>query len=206
VTTGNGRAASLLEADGGFGPVPNTLAQPRRRNERPCSTGGAKRSGPSRTHLVLFDSLIVIKCCICTTAIITEQLPKASLPIRTSEQTMPLNKAMYDANEIYRSWVDNPLRIIEPSEINNNSGFRKPQRAALYSALGHLTSSANRPATVVMPTGTGKTDTIFALVIAGTFPRTLIIVPSDALRTQTSEKITALSNIRRFNSIGEETL
>ncbi|WP_246278888.1 DEAD/DEAH box helicase family protein [Paraburkholderia ultramafica] len=119
---------------------------------------------------------------------------------------MPLNKAMYDANEIYRSWVDNPLRIIEPSEINNNSGFRKPQRAALFSALGHLTSSAERPATVVMPTGTGKTDTIFSLIIAGTFPRTLIIVPSDALRSQTSEKLTALTNIRRFNSIGPETL
>ncbi|WP_176026253.1 DEAD/DEAH box helicase [Robbsia andropogonis] len=119
---------------------------------------------------------------------------------------MPLDEAMYRNNEIYRSWVENPLRIIEPSKINDNRGFRKPQRAALFSSLCHLTSSPARPATVVMPTGTGKTDTIFALIIAGAFPRTLIIVPSDALRAQTSEKITALTNIRKFEAIGGTTL
>ncbi|WP_322019411.1 DEAD/DEAH box helicase [Paraburkholderia tropica] len=119
---------------------------------------------------------------------------------------MPFNKAMYETNDVYRSWVDNPLRIVEPNEINGNSGFRKPQRAALFSALSHLTSSAHCPATVVMPTGTGKTDTIFALVIAGTFPRTLIIVPSDALRLQTFEKIITLRNLRKFNSIDDKTL
>ncbi|HDR9122701.1 TPA: DEAD/DEAH box helicase family protein [Burkholderia vietnamiensis] len=119
---------------------------------------------------------------------------------------MPIDKNMYDENAIYRSWVDNQLKIIEPTDLNNNRGFRKPQRAALFAALCHLTSAPDRPATIVMPTGTGKTDAIFSLIIAGAFPRTLIIVPSDALRSQTSEKILELKNIRDFRAIDEQTL
>ncbi len=75
---------------------------------------------------------------------------------------MPIDKNMYDENAIYRSWVDNQLKIIEPTDLNNNRGFRKPQRAALFAALCHLTSAPDRPATIVMPTGTGKTDAIFS--------------------------------------------
>jgi len=52
-----------------------------------------------------------------------------------------------------------------------------------------------------MPTGTGKTDAIFSLIIAGHFPRTLIIVPSDALREQTSEKIVELKTLRDIGAI-----
>ncbi|RQT42392.1 restriction endonuclease subunit R [Burkholderia cepacia] len=119
---------------------------------------------------------------------------------------MPIDKNMYDENAIYKSWIDNQLKIVEPTDLNNNRGFRKPQRAALFAALCHLTSVPDRPATIVMPTGTGKTDAIFSLIIAGAFPRTLIIVPSDALRSQTSEKILELKNIRDFRAIDEQTL
>lgn len=85
-------------------------------------------------------------------------------------------------------------------------GLRKPQLGALYSALGHLLAIPQEPATVVMPTGTGKTDTIFALILAGKFCRTLIIVPSDALREQTCEKIKALKNLRDMGAVKEEML
>ncbi|MHC8362655.1 DEAD/DEAH box helicase [Pseudomonas sp. LS2P72] len=116
---------------------------------------------------------------------------------------MPLDTGMYETNEAYRSWVDQPFRFIEPNATNGGLGLRKPQLAALYIALGHLVSSPSTPATVVMPTGTGKTDTIFSLILAGMFPRTLIIVPSDALREQTSEKIEVLKTLRKMNAIGE---
>jgi hypothetical protein len=39
-----------------------------------------------------------------------------------------------------------------------------------------------------MPTGTGKTDTMIALLVAGRLERLLVIVPTDALRTQLAEK------------------
>jgi superfamily II DNA or RNA helicase len=112
---------------------------------------------------------------------------------------------MYDANVVYRSWVDQPFRFVEPSERNEHKGLRRPQLGALYTVLAHLTSSAkNGPVTVVMPTGTGKTDTIAALLLAGTFQRTLVIVPSDALREQISASLSALKNLRAMSAIDVE--
>lgn len=57
-----------------------------------------------------------------------------------------------------------------------------------------------------MPTGTGKTDTIFAIIIAGRFRRTLLIVPSDALRTQIGDRLTSLQRLRTINAISDDIL
>lgn len=48
------------------------------------------------------------------------------------------------------------------------------------------------PATVVMPTGTGKTDTMVAALVAARIPRLLVLVPSDALRDQLAWKFERL--------------
>ncbi|WP_338578930.1 DEAD/DEAH box helicase family protein [Pseudomonas sp. ML2-2023-6] len=119
---------------------------------------------------------------------------------------MTLNLDMYADNLVYKSWVDNPLKVIAPSAINNNFGFRKPQMAAVFTSLAHLISSPAKPATVVMPTGTGKTDTIIAIVLAGCFERTLVVVPSDALRRQTADKFLELKNLRKMGAIGDAVL
>lgn len=47
------------------------------------------------------------------------------------------------------------------------------------------------PITIVMPTGTGKTDTMLA-AFCHSPRRTLVIVPSDALREQIGRKFAAL--------------
>ncbi|MGF6114859.1 superfamily II DNA or RNA helicase [Janthinobacterium lividum] len=118
---------------------------------------------------------------------------------------MPLDLHMYDTNAVYRSWIDQPFRFIEPNEKNDHIGLRRPQLGALYTILAHLTSSSRLdPVTVVMPTGTGKTDTIAALLLAGTFPRTLVIVPSDALREQISGSLATLKNLRAMSAINAE--
>lgn len=57
-----------------------------------------------------------------------------------------------------------------------------------------------------MPTGTGKTDTIFAIIIAGRFRRTLLIVPSDALRTQIGDRLASLQRLRTINAISDDVL
>lgn len=119
---------------------------------------------------------------------------------------MAVDINLYARNSIYKSWVDNPLKVVAPSALNGNLGFRKPQRAAIFTSLAHLISSPAKPATVVMPTGTGKTDTIIAVTLAGHFEKTLIIVPSDALRRQTAEKFRELKNIRRMKAITDGTL
>lgn len=84
-------------------------------------------------------------------------------------------------NKIVFSWITNiPL-------ISVDGGLRDAQRGALFSIFSHWTRS-NSVATVVLPTGTGKTETLLA-TIATHKPRcTLVIVPTDPLRTQFFEK------------------
>ena len=69
----------------------------------------------------------------------------------------------------------------------DSQGLRPAQLGALFSIKAHWTVS-NEPATIVMPTGTGKTETMIATVVSEQINRTLIIVPSNLLRKQTVEK------------------
>ena len=57
-----------------------------------------------------------------------------------------------------------------------------------------------------MPTGTGKTDAIFSIIIAGLFSRTLLIVPSDALRSQIGDRLETLSGLRTIGAISTDML
>ncbi|WP_206455651.1 DEAD/DEAH box helicase [Aurantimonas marina] len=66
-------------------------------------------------------------------------------------------------------------------------GLRRPQIGALHAALAHATRSTEA-ATIVMPTGTGKTETMLALNARQQFDRLLVVVPTDALREQIAGK------------------
>ena len=68
-------------------------------------------------------------------------------------------------------------------ETTDEPGLRSPQLGALHAILAHHSMETNEPITIVMPTGTGKTETMLA-AFAHTPSRILVIVPSDALRTQ----------------------
>lgn len=72
-----------------------------------------------------------------------------------------------------------------------SAGLRPPQVGAVLASLAHWSVSDN-PGTIVMPTGTGKTETMIALAAAVVVPRLLIVVPNDALRAQISEKFMSL--------------
>jgi superfamily II DNA or RNA helicase len=58
-----------------------------------------------------------------------------------------------------------------------SGGLRRPQYGALLAVLAYWTRDRAEPATVVMPTGAGKTDTMVALFVAGQIPRLMVIVP-----------------------------
>lgn len=119
---------------------------------------------------------------------------------------MDVDVGFYRENAVYRSWADGRLNFAVESNFNNFTGFRKPQRAAAFAVFSHLDSDPAVPATVVMPTGTGKTDAIFSIIIAGLFPRTLLIVPSDALRTQIGDRLATLTRLRAINAISQDIL
>lgn len=71
-------------------------------------------------------------------------------------------------------------------------GLRPPQLGALHAVQAHWALGDGDPATVVMPTGTGKTDTMISILIATGCTRLLVVVPTDALRTQIAEKFLTL--------------
>jgi superfamily II DNA or RNA helicase len=71
-------------------------------------------------------------------------------------------------------------------------GLRRPQVGAVHAVLGDWTTGSMQPATVVMPTGTGKTETMVALLVAALLERLLVVVPSDALRDQIASKFERL--------------
>ncbi|WP_420601500.1 DEAD/DEAH box helicase [Flagellimonas sp.] len=102
--------------------------------------------------------------------------------------------------DIISSWRQNFYPRKE--EIDNKGkikteGLRTPQWGAYHRVLSHW-SESNEHALVVMPTGTGKTDTMISLLVGGLIQRLLIIVPTDALRYQIGERFETLGVLRKL--------
>ena len=74
-------------------------------------------------------------------------------------------------------------------------GLRPPQIGALHATLAHW-SVSTKPATIVMPTGTGKTETMLALLTAVEIERLMVVVPNAALRDQIAEKFLTLGVLK----------
>ena len=110
-------------------------------------------------------------------------------------------KIMISANDITKSWHEGIFLFQEENLEKNINGLRSPQIGALHASLAYVKSDFSNAATVVMPTGTGKTETILSLVIAGKFEKTLVLVPSDALREQTKNKFIKLGLLRDLGVI-----
>ena len=105
------------------------------------------------------------------------------------------------------SWIQVPLSPLSPTEITaswNNQfqykqdnpnlglkGLRPPQIGALHAIASKFTSKKDfTPLTVIIPTGTGKTETMLATVVSQQCSKVLILVPSDSLRQQIFKKFT----------------
>lgn len=93
-------------------------------------------------------------------------------------------------SEVLRSYLG-ALTFVEADGVDL-PGLRTPQLGAVHAVLGHWTTGSPSPATVVMPTGTGKTETMLALLVAGRPQKLLVLVPTDALRDQISSKFERL--------------
>ncbi|WP_218164101.1 DEAD/DEAH box helicase family protein [Chitinophaga sancti] len=87
--------------------------------------------------------------------------------------------------DIVRStWIDN-FKFVKEDEESHTRGLRSPQIGALYSLLAHFQNPDDK-AIIVMPTGTGKTETMLSALIANCCNRVLVSIPSDSLRSQIS--------------------
>ena len=121
-----------------------------------------------------------------------------------SDGLLSLTKAIWDKHPLLSefapgiaakanaSWAE-ALHFRQEVRTNEvvSAGFRPPQIGALHAVAAHW-SISNKPALVVMPTGTGKTEVMLACMLMRAPKRLLVLVPSDALRAQTVNKFIRL--------------
>jgi len=102
------------------------------------------------------------------------------------------------------SWKE-AFNFVEEDTIRRVIGLRKPQVGALHAIHAHW-STSDEAATIVMPTGTGKTETMLSVLISAQCERVLVVVPTDALRTQIAEKFETLGVLKvTGNAVLSET-
>jgi len=103
--------------------------------------------------------------------------------------------------EVRNTWK-NKFKFIKEDVENNIKGLRPPQIGALYSILAHV-QNPDEKGIVIMPTGTGKTETMLSTLIANECSKLLVAVPSDSLRTQLSNKFITLGLLREFGIVDD---
>lgn len=108
-------------------------------------------------------------------------------------------------DEVIKSWTNQFLFKLEVDE--DHPGLRKPQLGALHAILGHFLSPSD-VATIVLPTGTGKTETMLSAMVAGQCEKLLVTVPNKALRDQLFGKFKTLGVLKKpkYEIIGETAL
>ncbi len=94
---------------------------------------------------------------------------------------------------IVRSWAGR-FTFSQENPDEGKPGLRRPQIGALYATLAHW-STTDADATVVMPTGTGKTESMLALLVCARLRRLMVVVPNAALRDQIAEKFITLGKL-----------
>lgn len=113
-------------------------------------------------------------------------------------------KGTYQIRGCVQRVTDDSLSYFDDVQINGvgDSGLslRAAQVGAIYSLLSHW-SLAKDVATVVLPTGTGKTETMLVATLADRAERTLVIVPTIDLRNQISEKFSTWGMLRELGVI-----
>ena len=111
----------------------------------------------------------------------------------------PGSELSIEPDRIREAWRD-AFRFIAEDPAAGKKGLRPPQLGALHAIASHW-STSEEAATVVMPTGTGKTETMFATLAYCQCPRVLVMVPTDVLRTQTFRKFCTLGCLREVGAL-----
>ena len=134
----------------------------------------------------------------------TKNLPNEFDKIIRIQRKLPSNETYLDYISLKASWLKHPKLIKSTkSKIDYNKlnlkiikswddafkfhvenidkgikGLRLPQTGAIHNILGHWTVS-NQAATIVMPTGTGKTEVMISILVSEQCKKLLVIVPTN---------------------------
>ena len=82
--------------------------------------------------------------------------------------------------EVLDSWIG-AFRYVQEDLSRGTLGLRGPQIGAVHAVHAHW-AVTDSPGTIVMPTGTGKTETMLSILVSARCERLLVVVPTDALR------------------------
>lgn len=116
----------------------------------------------------------------------------------------PLMNSKLKPKSIVDSWKG-AFSFVEENIADGVLGLREPQIGALHAIAAHW-SVSQAPATVVMPTGTGKTETMLSTMIYHKCDKILLLVPSDALRNQLFWKFATLGELQRIGVVNKNAL
>jgi superfamily II DNA or RNA helicase len=114
--------------------------------------------------------------------------PEVAAPLTTQEECEA------QASSALASWRA-AFRYKREDATNHVDGLRPPQIGAIYAVQSHWTINVD-PATVVLPTGVGKTETMLSVLVAERCTRLLVVVPTDALRMQIADKFLTLGLLK----------
>ncbi|UJA31383.1 DEAD/DEAH box helicase [Clostridium sporogenes] len=120
-------------------------------------------------------------------------------------QMLPKSKdKITDCKLVKKSWVES-FTYKKENEYKGLKGLRIPQLGALFAIKAHW-STSRESATIVMPTGTGKTETMISAIISESCDKTFIIVPSNLLRKQITKKCISLGILKEVGVIKSKAI
>jgi superfamily II DNA or RNA helicase len=118
----------------------------------------------------------------------------------------PCQNELISKDDVVESWTGKFTFNEDKPEIGQ-SGLRLPQIGALHAISAHLSTDKKLdPATVVLPTGTGKTETMVATLVYWKAPCILVIVPSRSLREQITNKFLSLGCLSELGVVSPSSL
>jgi superfamily II DNA or RNA helicase len=127
------------------------------------------------------------------TALDPDQYTNATTPVELKWDRLGALENWADTPEkVLVSWRNKFTFAVEDLETDA-PGLRLPQIGALHAIAAHFSVGSDfEPATVVLPTGTGKTETMLASLVYSRERRVLVLVPSSVLRNQIAGKFSTL--------------
>lgn len=132
---------------------------------------------------------------------------------------MKILSTKFSGNDVKQYVEDSVLNFNTPSEVlaswngtflikkeaGIGKGLRNPQVGAYHAIISHWTYT-NQIGTIVLPTGTGKTETMLSVFVSERIQKLLVIVPSDPLRNQISKKFIHLGLLRDLTLLSASAL
>lgn len=123
----------------------------------------------------------------------------------TSSSTLLDAEYQFRQERVIASWGYTAFSYAVENRNQGIPGLRPPQTGAVHSVHAHWATDSGH-GTIIMPTGTGKTEAMLAVTVSRPCERVLVVVPTDALRKQISEKFLTLGLLKHARALSETAL